>query len=169
MRVGETVALDIEDVDLRAGIINIRNAKFGKSRMVPIHPSTVKALKAYARLRDTVIPCPAASSFFVSERGARLTAKWVGQKYLVLARQAGLRESRGRVGPRLHDLRHRFAIRTLLAWYRTGADVEQRLPTLSTYLGHTNSANTYWYISATPELLGLAVRRLTRTHEEGPP
>jgi integrase/recombinase XerD len=167
MRVGEAVALDLEDVDLRARVITIRDAKFGKSRIVPIHPSTVKALRAYARLRDTVVPHPTASSFFVSERGARLTAKFVGKKYLVLARQAGLRATRGRAGPRLHDLRHRFAIRTMLAWYRAGVDVEQRLPILSTYLGHTNSANTYWYMSATPELLGLAVKRLDRTHQEG--
>lgn len=167
IRVGETVALDREDVDLRAGVITIRNAKFRKSRIVPIHPSTVKALKSYARLRDTVIPHPMGSSFFVSERGARLTAKFVSKKYLALARQAGLRPVHGRAGPRLHDLRHRFAIRTMLAWYRTGVDVEQRLPTLSTYLGHSNSADTYWYISATPELLGLAVKRLDRTHQEG--
>lgn len=167
MRVGEAVALDREDVDFRARVITIRDAKFGKSRIVPIHVSTVKALRAYARRRDTVVPHSTASSFFVSERGARLTAKFVGKKYLVLARQAGIRATRGSAGPRLHDLRHRFAIRTMLAWYRAGVNVEQRLPALSTYLGHSNSANTYWYISATPELLGLAVKRLDRARQEG--
>lgn len=166
MRVGESVALDGEDVDIREKIVTIRNAKFGKSRIVPIHPSTAKALLAYARLRDRVIQCPTAPSFFVSERGARLTAKFVGKKYLVLARQAGIRTLRGRTGPRLHDLRHRFAVRTMLAWYRSGVDVERHMPTLSTYLGHTNSANTYWYVAATPELLGLAVKRLSRIHKE---
>ena len=79
---------------------------------------------------------------------------------LVLARQAGIRSPKGRVGPRLHDLRHRFAIRTMLSWYRNGVDIERQLPVLSTYLGHTNTANTYWYLSSVPELLCLAINRL---------
>ena len=166
MRVGEVVALDRKDVDLNRGIITIRNAKFGKSRAIPIHPSTIKALKAYARLRNRMIPAVETNSFFVSEWGARLRAKSVGKKYLVLARQAGIREPRGRSGPRLHDLRHRFAIRTMLAWYHAGVDVERCLPVLSTYLGHTNSAHTYWYLSSVPELLHLAARRLDHKLEE---
>lgn len=160
MRVGEAVALDQRDVDLGKSIITIRNAKFGKSRAIPIHRSTVKALRVYKRLRNSVISSPESQSFFVSELGARMTAKFIGKKYLVLARQAGIRSPKGRVGPRLHDLRHRFAIRTMLSWYRTGVDVERRLPVLSTYLGHTNTANTYWYLSSVPELLCLAVKRL---------
>jgi len=159
MRVSEVVALDRQDVDLSRGIVTIKNAKFGKSRAIPIHPSTVRALKTYARLRNRTIPS-ATDSFFVTERGARLRAKVVGKKYLVLARQAGIRTPKGRSGPRLHDLRHRFAIRTLLAWYRAGVNVERRLPVLSTYLGHTNTANTYWYLSSVPELLHLAAQRL---------
>lgn len=160
MRIGEVVALNRKDVDLRRGIITISNAKFGKSRAIPIHPSTIKALKAYARLRNRMIPSVVTDSFLVSERGARLRAKAVGKKYLVLARQAGIRAPRGQSGPRLHDLRHRFAIRTLLNWYYAGVDVERRLPVLSTYLGHTNTANTYWYLSSVPELLHLAAKRL---------
>ncbi|MFC1761303.1 tyrosine-type recombinase/integrase [Planctomycetota bacterium] len=166
MRVGEVVALNRNDVNLRSGIITIRNAKFGKSRAVPIHHSTVKALRAYERLRDSVVPLSENQSFFVSERGARMTAKFVGKKYIVLARQAGIRSPKGRAGPRLHDLRHRFAIRTMLAWYRNGVDVEQKMPVLSTYLGHTNTAHTYWYLSSVPELLSLAVERLN-TDVEG--
>ena len=89
-----------------------------------------------------------------------MTAKFIGKKYIVLARQAGIRNPKGRAGPRLHDLRHRFAIRTMLTWYRNGINVEQKLPVLSTYLGHTNTAHTYWYLSSVPELLSLAVERL---------
>ena len=160
MRVGEVVALNRQDVDLSNGIVTIRNAKYGKSRAIPIHHSTVKSLRAYKRLRDSVISSPKNQSFFVSEQGARMTAKFIGKKYLVLARQAGIRSPKGRVGPRLHDLRHRFAIRTMLSWYRNGVDVERQLPVLSTYLGHTNTANTYWYLSSVPELLCLAINRL---------
>jgi integrase len=166
MRVGEAVALDCNDVDLNKGVITIRNAKFGKSRALPIHPSTTKVLKSYANLRKRRVPAVETSSFFVSERGARLRAKAVGKKYLVLARQAGIRGPKGRSGPRLHDLRHRFAIRTLLAWYHTGVDVERRLPVLSTYLGHANTANTYWYLSSVPELLYLAAQRLAQSSGE---
>lgn len=160
MRVSEVLALDRQDVDLSKGIIIIRNAKFGKSRAIPIHQSTVKTLRAYKRLRDSIILPPKSNSFFVSERGVRMTAKFVGKKYLVLARQAGIRSPKGSVGPRLHDLRHRFAIRTMLSWYQTGVDVERNLPVLSTYLGHTNTANTYWYLSSVPELLCLMTERL---------
>jgi integrase len=169
MRVGEAVALDHRDVDFQNGVIAIRHAKFGKSRLVPLHPSTLKPLRAYARLRDKTIPTTtSAAAFFTSERGNRLTAKFVGKKYLVLARQAGFRAARGCTGPRLHDLRHRFAVRTMVAWYRDGVDVERSLPVLATYLGHLNVATTYWYLSATPELLALAVRRAEQSIGEDP-
>ena len=159
MRVGEVVALEHQDVDLQAGILTIRHAKFGKSRLVPLHPSTVEALRSYARRRDKIIPACSATRFFTSECGTRLTAKFIGKIFLQLARRAGFRAPQGRTGPRLHDLRHRFAVRTLVAWYRDGVNVERRLPVLATYLGHLNVATTYWYLSATPELLAMAVRR----------
>ena len=167
MRPGEVVGLVRQDVDLNAGVLTIRHAKFGKSRLVPLHHSTVKALRAYARLRDKAVPSAACSRFFVSERGTRLTAKFIGKIYLKLARQAGMRSPDGRAGPRLHDLRHRFAVTTLMTWYADGVDVDRCLPVLATYLGHLNVGTAYWYISATPELLALAVGRCEQVSPQG--
>jgi len=169
MRPGEVVGLDRQDVDLKAGVLTIRHAKFGKSRLVPLHHSTVTALRSYGRLRDKIVRSPACARFFVSERGTRLTAKFIGLIFLKLARQAGFRAPDGRAGPRLHDLRHRFAVRTMMAWYSEGVDVERRLPVLATYLGHLNVGTAYWYISATPELLALAVDRCEQTSLRGMP
>ena len=160
MRVGEPVALDRTDVDLARGSLSIRGAKFGKSRWLPLHASTTTKLTRYAEQRDRLYPAPSTPSFFLSERGTRLTTCSVRATFVKLSHQIGLRAPDDRHGPRLHDLRHRFAIRTLLDWYRSGADVEQRLPQLAAYLGHAHVGDTYWYLSATPELLALAARRL---------
>jgi len=160
MRVAELVNLNREDVDLKDGILIIRESKFRKSRLIPIHTSTSRALARYARLRDTLFSDLHSGSFFVTERGKRLTPKRVEAKFLALARKIGLRGPEGIPGPRLHDLRHTFTVRTLLNWYRSGADVEAHLPELSTYLGHRGIDETFWYISAVPELLDLAVQRL---------
>jgi integrase/recombinase XerD len=163
MRVAESVILDREDVDLQEGILTIRETKFRKSRLVPIHPTTTKALRRYSRFRDRLFPKVKTGSFFVTERGKRLRAKHVGKKFLTLARKIGLRGPEGTPGPHLHDLRHAFAVRTMLAWYRSGVDVEAHMPELSTYLGHLSTAETYWYVSAVPELLYLAAQRLEHT------
>jgi len=160
MRVCEAVALKREDVDLAAGMLTVHQSKFGKSRLIPIHASTNRALQQYARFRDKVHPLPKAPSFFLSERSTGLNG---APKYITfgrLRRQAGLQNLPGRRNPRFHDLRHRFAVRTLLRWYRTGVDVEKAMPTLSTYLGHTKVTDTYWYLTAVPELLQLASKRL---------
>lgn len=162
MRVSEPIGLDREDVDLTQGILTVRQTKFGKSRLVPVHPSTQEALRKYARLRDRICPRPKTPSFFVSERGTRLTQWSVRRTFVQLSHQIGLRGPEDRHGPRLHDLRHGFAIRTLVAWYRAGIDVERHMPELSTYLGHTHVTDTYWYISAAPELLRYATLRLER-------
>jgi len=159
MRISEAVDLDRKDVDLQSGVLTIRHSKFGKSRLVPLHVSTQRRLRKYAVLRDRICATPASSRFFVSENGKRITPKFAGKVFLRVARRAGLREPRGRTGPRLHDLRHTFAVRSLLTWYRSGVDVGQYIPRLSTYLGHGLVADTYWYISATPELLRLAALR----------
>jgi integrase/recombinase XerD len=162
MRISECLTLDQQDVDLAEGILHIRHSKFGKSRLVPLHPSTRDVLKHYATLRDRTFQRPKDTSFFVSERGKRLSGSYVHDTFLKLSRRIGLRGPRARHGPRIHDLRHGFAIRTLLQLYRKGADVERALPVLATYLGHVGVASTYWYLTATPELLRLASGRLDR-------
>ena len=163
MRVSEPVALDRDDIDLTRGILIIRRTKFGKSRMLPLHATTVEALRHYHKLRDRVFRNT--KSFFVSERGIRLTVWSVRKTFILLSRQTGLRGPDDSHGPRLHDLRHRFAIETLLSWYRAGIDVERRMPELSAYLGHVHVNDTYWYISAVPELLQLATLRLEQRGE----
>jgi integrase/recombinase XerD len=165
MRVGEAIALDQVDFDTAQGVLLIRHAKFGKSRQVPLHSSTCAALTEYACLRDRTFRRPRSQSFFVSRVGTRLHYKNVHAVFLRLVRTAGLADRRPR-RPRIHDLRHSFAVQTLLDWYRAGVDVEARIPWLSTYLGHVNPANTYWYLTATPELVTLAHRRLEHFLED---
>jgi integrase/recombinase XerD len=162
MRVNEVLNLDRSDVDLRLGILYIRRAKFGKSRYVPVHPSTVDALKTYARVRDRIFPALTTPAFFISERGRRITEWMARYTFAKLSQQIGLRgpaPGHGR-GPRLQDMRHRFAACTLIDWYRTGLDAERELPKLATYLGHVHVNDTYWYLEAVPELLQLATERL---------
>lgn len=160
LRISEALALDDADVDLAEGVLTIRRSKFGKSRLVPLHPSTARALRIYRQKRDRTHPRRVTASFFSGDRGRRLTvwaARWT---FTRLSHQVGLREPTDRFGPRLHDFRHRFAVTTLLGWYRDGVDVEQRLPTLSTFLGHCHVTDTYWYLTAVPELLRLATERI---------
>ncbi len=162
MRVNEAPNLDRSDVDLERGNLYIRRTKFGKSRYVPVHPSTVDALKKYAEARDHIVPAPLTPAFFISDRGRRVLDATARYTFAKVSQQVGLRSSakgHGR-GPRLHDMRHRFAARTLIHWYRAGLDVERELPKLSTYLGHVHVNDTYWYLEAVPELLRLATDRL---------
>lgn len=159
MRIGETFGLDRDDVDLPGGLITIRHAKFDKSRQLPLDPTTVEALVAYASSRDEHCPEPTTSAFFVSTTGRRLRHNLIYPAFHRLAGEAGL-HTRPSCRPRPHDLRHSFAVNTLIAWYRDGDDVDARLPLLSTWLGHDDPANTYWYLSAAPELLALGSRRL---------
>jgi integrase/recombinase XerD len=160
--VNEALGLDRPDVDLKLGILHIRRTKFGKSRYVPAHPSTVEALKKYAGVRDRLFPAPLIPAFLISEKGSRIT-EWIARyTFAKLSQRVGLRASaKGHGhGPRLQDMRHRFAARTLIHWYRAGLDVERELPKLSTYLGHVHVNDTYWYLEAVPELLQLATDRL---------
>ena len=166
LRMGEAIRLDSADLDWDNGVLTVRSSKFGKSREVPLHPSTLDALQAYQLRRDHLCPRPKAPSFFLSMRGTRLDQPTVGSTFLLLVRQARLRPRSLRCRPRPHDLRHSFAVRTLLNWYRAGDDVESKLPLLSTYLGHVSPASTYWYLSGAPELLALASQRLEQTGEE---
>jgi integrase/recombinase XerD len=160
MRVGEAIGLDRKDVDLDRGLLTVHRAKFNKSRFVPIHASTQKILRRYAQQRDRECPHPKSPSFFLSERGTRLTPSTVRHWFILASRQIGLRGHMDKRGPRIHDLRHRFAMKTILNWYRDGADVEANLPVLSTFMGHGHVADTYWYVSSTPELLKRATERL---------
>jgi integrase len=160
LRISEAIGLDDRDVDLASGVLTIRRTKFGKSRLVPLHPSTTRALRRYVRLRDRLHRVKACASFFVGERGGRLTQWTVRWTFNRLSRATGLRGPTDRRGPRLHDFRHRFAVKTLVQWYRRGVDVERQLPVLSTYLGHGHVTDTYWYLTAVPQLLRLAAERL---------
>jgi integrase len=160
LRIGEVLRLDRGDVDVDDGVLRIRQTKFGKSREVPLHPSTVDALGAYARRRDELCPRPRDPSFFVSVAGTRVLYCNFHLGWLDLVRRAGLEPRSPRCRPRPHDARHSFAVRTLLGWYRDGVDVGAHMSLLSTYLGHVHPANTYWYLSAAPELLSLVAARL---------
>jgi integrase len=165
-RISEALNLKLDDIDLRQNVLTIQKTKFGKSRLVPLHPTTQKFLTAYLRQRSRFLAGRPASHVFVSGTGDRLRAREVRRTFYALSRQIGLRGASASHGPRLHDFRHSFAVKTLLHWYRSGLEIEPRLPILSTYLGHVRVSNTYWYLNAVPELMGQAVHRLER-HWEG--
>jgi len=166
MRLGEACALERKDVDLDQGILTIRKAKFGKSRLVPVHTSTRSALERYAHRRDLNSKKINTPHFFVSDKGMRMSEESVWTAFVRVSNQIGLRNNSEGRRPRLHDLRHTFAVKTLVRWYREGLDVERRIPILSTYLGHARMHHTYWYFSATPELLGAACERLAKSMED---
>jgi integrase/recombinase XerD len=159
MRLGEAIRLDRCDLEREQGVLIIRASKFGKSREIPLHPSTLVALADYEQRRDKSLPDPTTPALLVSTAGSRLTSQNVHYVFARLVRQAGLPSRSDRCRPRPHDLRHSLAVHTLLDWYRDGVDVDAHLPLLSTLLGHTKPANTYWYLSAVPELLALAAER----------
>jgi len=159
MRVGEAVHLDREDVDLSQALLLLRRTKLDKQRLVPIHPSTRDALLRYQSQRDRIYP-KVSTPFFLAERGGRLREGMVGEIFRKISQQIGLRDPSLSRNPRPHDLRHSFAVRTLIGWYRSGVDVEAQLPKLATYLGHTHVNDTYWYLTAVPELMQQAVTRL---------
>lgn len=171
LRISEALALDRSDVDLREGQLTIRNTKFGKTRLVPVSKSTVAALRRYATRRDRALSVLTTPAFFVSERGWRVTNWATSYNFAKVSRAVGLRApvegNRHGQGPRVHDLRHSFAARTMVEWYRAGVDVERELPKLSAYLGHTHVNDTYWYIEAVPELLQLATERVTAHRAAG--
>ncbi|CAN5447263.1 tyrosine-type recombinase/integrase [soil metagenome] len=165
VRLGEALGLHIEDVDLAEGIITIRGAKFGKSRLVPLHASTVAVLASYKIKRNEFLKGRSATYFFISMRGNRLDQGQVRKTFYSLLHQIGIPKPGGYVGARLHDFRHVFAIETMKRWYRSGEDVERRLPVLSAYLGHVHVSDTYWYLTACPELMGQSVNLLEQRWE----
>ena len=169
LRLGEARNLELNDLDLKAAVLTVRGAKFGKSRLVPLHESTRDVLADYiARRKRFWAERPVSSYFFVSNRGNRLDGAEIHRTFYALSRQVGLRGPKDSHGPRLHDFRHRFAVQALLRWYRSGDDPERRLPILSAYLGHVHVGDTYWYLSNWPELMQEAMSRLERRWEDQP-
>jgi integrase/recombinase XerD len=169
MRLGEARNLEIQDVDLTAGILTIRGAKLGKSRFVPLHASTCKVLADYITRREHHwADRPVSSYLFVSSWGNRMDVGAIHRTFYSLSRQVGLRGASDSHGPRLHDMRHLFATNTLVRWYRSGQDPERRLPILSAYLGHVHVEDTQWYLSGSPELMREAMRRLEQRWEDRP-
>jgi len=160
IRIGEAIGLDEEDFDAGRELLVVRHAKFGKHRLVPLHPSAVRALARYVELRQQAHPRPASPALFLSTAGTRLLHSNIGLTFAGLAERIGLTRRSASCRPRIHDLRHSFAVATVLGWYRDGADIPALMPRLSTYLGHTDPQHTFWYLSAAPELMALAGQRL---------
>jgi len=160
MRIGEVLRLERSDVRWDESVLVVRLAKFDKSRYVPLAASTLCALAAYDEQRRRQRLCPDPPSFFVSIAGGRLNYLGIHREFAGLLSKTGIPTIHRARRPRLHDLRHSFAVRTLLGWYRAGEDVQALLPRLSTYLGHVDPTSTYWYLSAAPELLAMAATRL---------
>jgi integrase/recombinase XerD len=168
MRVSEARNLDVSDVDLDHGVITIRNTKFGKSRLVPVHDTTCAALRQYREQRDAFLAGGDVEYFFISQLGHRICHGGLDRSFRRLMRRLGLRDALAHKGPRLHDLRHSMAVEVLRQCYQSGADPERRLPALSTYLGHTNLSHTYWYLHQNPELMTEAMGRLQHRWESPP-
>jgi integrase/recombinase XerD len=168
MRLGEAIGLEPGDVDLGDGVITIRerNAKLERARLVPLHPTTVRALERYAETRARLCPTPRSNTFFLSGAGTSLDRSGVGKTLRSLTTALGLRTDT--THPTAHHLRHSFAVSTLIDWQRSGAAIDERIAVLSTYLGHVSPAESYWYLTATPELMGSAAQRLERHLGERP-
>ncbi len=159
LRISEALRLKRGDVDLVAGVLTIAKTKFHKSRFVPLHPSATKALRRYAAQRDRHYPQPPSSTFFVNQLGTALGGSGVYKTFGILRQQLGWKKGASGRRPRLHDLRHTMAVRRLLGWYEEGVDIHGKIATLSTYLGHVEVTDTYWYLTAVPELLAVAAGR----------
>jgi integrase/recombinase XerD len=162
LRISEALALDRQDVDFGNRLLTIRNTKFGKSRLVPVHASTVKALEHYAHCRDQVFLRAKSPSFFLTIFGTRPTCAIAQLTFRQLCLKIGIRNTSHGKEPRIHDMRHSFAVKSLIDIHRAKKDVEHRVYALSVYLGHVSPSSTYWYFSAVPELLQLALDRLER-------
>ena len=159
-RISELIALNREDFNDKERIVKIHNSKFGKSRLLVLHGSTVRELKKYTATRDQFHRHPKTNSFFVSDSGTRLTRWSVRWAFIRVSKQIGLRKPSDSHGPRIHDIRHTFAVKTILRWYAEGVDVNQKIVLLTTYLGHKKPSDTYWYVTGVPELLCAAASRL---------
>jgi site-specific recombinase XerD len=167
LRLREALALDRSDVDLEHGVLLVRGAKHNQQREVPLHPTATAALERYADQRDRLCPVRVTPAFFVTNHNRRLTPVNFRAAFPKLIAQAGLQGRGQRLRPRPHDVRHTFAVRTLLGWCHAGEDVDRKLPLLSTYLGHVELESTYWYLQSVPELIALVSERLDQRLSEG--
>ena len=159
MRISEALHLTLQDVELEAGIITVRETKFRKSRLIPLHPTTTQALQRYVHLRDTLVPTPPSDDFFLSDGGRRMLQDTVERLFRRLCDQLGWRSRGGHPVPRIQDLRHSFITHCLLRWYQQGINVDNEMLGLSTYVGHAEITYTYWYVTGVPELMAIAARR----------
>ena len=159
LRISEALHLKRQDVDLEDGIITVRETKFCKSRLVPLHPTSTKALQRYAHLRDVKVPIPPVSDFFLSDGGRRMLQDTVQRRFRHLCNQLHWRSRGGHPAPRIQDLRHSFITHCLLRWYRENINVDNKMLSLSTYVGHAEVTYTYWYVTGIPELMAIATRR----------
>jgi integrase/recombinase XerD len=162
MRLSEAIRLDDADADLDEAMITIRDSKYGKSRRIPVDATVTGALRDYLQRRRAPHPAPAAPALYISARGTRLIGHLANAEFRRITAVTGTGANAVNP-PRIHDMRHSFAVRTLAGWYRDGGDVAARMPLLSAYLGHVSPVSTYWYLHAVPELLTLAAQRLDST------
>lgn len=163
LRISEALHLLDLDVDLKLGMLTIRQTKFAKSRHVPIHPSTIEVLKQYRSKRNLYIAATEDTPFFISTRGRRLgqqlSMEQAHRVFISLRNQLGWINRGAHHGPRIHDLRHTFVVRRVLLWQAQGLDIDQQMLALSTYVGHTNVTNTYWYLTGIPQLMAVAAEK----------
>lgn len=167
MRISEALHLSRQDVDLERGVITVRNTKFSKSRLVPLHPTTCAALRFYAHLRDNRVPFSQLDDFFLSDGGRRIQQDTVQRRFRHLCNELHLCSRGDYKAPRIQDFRHSFITNCLLRWYRQGINVDTKMLALSTYVGHSKISYTYWYISGIPELMAVATRRFEKFTEQG--
>lgn len=167
LRISEATALRRQDVDLQHGLLHIRHAKFGKSRLVPMHLTTTRALRRYACRRDQDPSSAASDAFFTFDHGQPASTRKLQYAFQQLRRQLCWRPRGGHRAPRIHDIRHSFVCQRLRRWYDEGVDIDRHILALSTYLGHVKVTDTYWYITATPELMAIAARRLAPLAPKG--
>jgi integrase len=167
LRVSEALRLKCDDVDLDAGMLTVRQTKFTKSRLVPLHPTTVRALRQYLALRQRHSPTVKDGPFLVSAKGTRLAKRTVHWVFDRLRKQLGWTARGGHAAPRIHDLRHTFICRRVQLWHEHGTDIDNAMVALSTYVGHAKVSDTYWYLTAAPDLMAVAGHRFERFVEAG--
>jgi len=160
LRISEALNLSCENVDLKTGILTIKETKFRKSRLVPVHPSTLEALRRYMGFKQSYHLKVKSKMFFLNENGTPVNYYGVLYVFIKLSRKLGLRNAGKK--PKIHGMRHSFAVRRMLKWYQEGADLDAKILTLSTYLGHVEIRDTYWYLSAVPELLNIVSERFEK-------
>ena len=167
LRLSEALRLQCADVDLDAGMLTVRQTKFAKLRIVPLHPTTVRALKQYLTLRQRHLPTAQGGPFLASARGTALAKRTVHWVFDRLRKQLGWTARGGHAAPRIHDLRHTFICRRVQLWHANGTDIDNAMVALSTYVGHAKVSDTYWYLTAAPDLMSVAARRFELFVEAG--